>query len=127
MKEGLIEIFHKLNYQNRPNGMTANLATQFTEYALEQIVDKLLSEGVIVSPVKLGSRHKVYIPIKSTNAVLETKVYGIGVDEDGDMVINPTEYPKEAISIIGCYIGKTVFLTREEAEQALKGANNEQN
>ena len=85
------------------------------------IADHLLANGVIVPPVKLGSRHKVYIPVKGTTVVYETKVYGIGVDEDGDMVINPKEYSEEVIAINGCNIGKTVFLTREDAEKALKG------
>lgn len=74
---------------------------------------------LIVSPVMLGSRQRVYIPVCGTTVVYGTKVYGIGVDEDGDMVINPKEYPEDVISINGFNIGKTVFLTREEAEKAL--------
>lgn len=84
---------------------------------LERIVDHLLAAGVIVPPVELGSRHKIYYPVKGTTIVYETKVYGIGVDEDGDIVINPTEYPEKVIEMRG--VGKTVFLTREEAEKAL--------
>ena len=80
-------------------------------------VDHLLAAGVIVPPVELGSRHKIYYPVKGTNVVYETKVYGIGVDEDGDMVINPTAYPEKVIEMRG--VSKTVFLTREEAERAL--------
>ena len=97
----------------------------YEEY-VEAVADRLLSEGVIVPPVKLGSNLKVYIPVKNTTVVYETKVYGIGVDEDGEMVINPEEYPEEVFGISGYNIGKTVFLTREEAEQALKGADDEQ-
>lgn len=59
--------------------------------AVERLADHLLSEGVIVPPVKLGSNLKVYIPITGTTNVLETKVFGIGVDEDGDMVKNKPE------------------------------------
>lgn len=86
----------------------------------EQTADYLLANGVIVPPVKVGVGHKVYCPVKGTAAVIETKVYGIGIDEDGDMVINPNEYPEDAFSISGGEIGKTVFLTREEAERALR-------
>ena len=85
----------------------------------ENITDDLLSEGVIVPPVALGRGQKVYIPITNTTVVYETKVYGIGIDEDGDMVINPKEYPEDVMEINGYNIGKTVFLTREEAEKAL--------
>lgn len=86
----------------------------------EIIADHLLSNGVIVPPVELGSRRKVYIPVKGTTLVYETKVYAIGVDEDGEMTINPKEYPEEVISISGFNIGKTVFFTKEEALKALK-------
>jgi autonomous glycyl radical cofactor GrcA len=106
MRERLIELI-----ANEPNSVDSIVSH----------ADYLLANGVIVPPVKLGSRHKVYIPVKGTTVVYETKVYGIGVDEDGDMVINPEEYPEEVIAINGYNIGKTVFLTREEAERALKG------
>ena len=88
------------------------------KYWADLIADKLISEGVIMPPVVLGSRQKIYIPIGDTTVVYETKVYGIGVD-DGNFVINPKEYPEDAIAIKGYIIGKTVFLTREEAEKAL--------
>ena len=86
----------------------------------EMLADHLLANGVIVPPVELGSRHKIYIPVGGTTVVYETKVYGIGIDEDGDTVINPKEYPEEVITINGYNLGKTVFLSREEAEKALK-------
>lgn len=90
------------------------------EYATPQeIADHLLAAGVIVPPVALGSRHKIYYPVKGTNAVYETKVYGIGVDEDGDMIINPAEYHEKVIEMRGVTLGKDVFLTHEEAEKAL--------
>lgn len=85
----------------------------------DQIAEYLLAEGVIVPPVELGSRKKVYYPVKRTAVILETKVYGIGVDEDGNTIINPIEYPANVISMIGVVFGKDVFLTREEAEKAL--------
>ena len=84
-----------------------------------QTADALLAAGVIVPPVELGSRHKIYYPVKGTNVVHETKAYGIGVDEDGDVVINPTEYPEKVIEMRGVTLGKHIFLTREEAEKAL--------
>ena len=86
----------------------------------DRTADWLLANGVIVPPVALGSRQKVYVPVDGSTVVYETKVYGIGVDEDGDMVINPHEYPEDAFAISGYNIGKTVFLTKEDAEKALK-------
>jgi hypothetical protein len=84
-----------------------------------KLADHLLANGVIVPPVELGSRHKVYYPVKCTTVILETKVYGIGVDEDGNTILNPIEYPEKVISMIGVVLGKDVFLTREKAEKAL--------
>ena len=80
----------------------------------------LIENGVVVPPVKLGSKQKVYIPIKNSNVILITKVYGIGVDDEGDFVINPKEYHEKVISINGYNLGETVFLTKSEAEQKLK-------
>ena len=104
MRDRLIELISHVQYMG---GLEGKLA------------DHLLAEGVIVPPVALGSRQKVYIPIKDTTVVYETKVYGIGIDEDGNLVINPKEYHEDVIEINGYNIGKTVFLTKEEAEKAL--------
>ena len=113
-RERLIELLEEADQVAQAKGIT--------DYkdAIADNADHLISNGVIVPPVKLGSRHKVYIPITGTTVVYDTKVYGIGVDEDGDIVINPKEYPEEVISINGFNFGKSVFLTKEEAEKALK-------
>lgn len=86
---------------------------------IEGLAEDLLAAGAIVPPVELGSGRKIYYPVKGTTIVLETKVYGIGVDEDGDIVINPTEYPEKVIEMRGLTLGKDIFLTKEEAEKAL--------
>jgi hypothetical protein len=64
---------------------------------------------------------KVYVPIEGTSSIFETKVLSIGVDEDGDFVLNPYEYPDDVFCVNGVNIGKTVFLTKEDAEKVLKG------
>ena len=94
------------------------LADHLKKETIEAVADHLLAAGVIVPPVELGSMHKIYYPVKGTTMVLETKVYGIGVDEDGDIVINPTEYPEKVIEMRGVTLGKDIFLTKEEAERA---------
>ena len=110
MRDRLIELVDAFREFDAPNdGRT------WTEH----LADYLLANGVIVPPVVLGSKHKIYIPVTGTTVVYETKVFGIGIDEDGDLVINPEEYQEDVISISGYNIGKTVFLTREEAEKAL--------
>ena len=126
MRERLIELFRNVNYQNRENGMTANLATQFTEYALEQIVDALISEGVIVTPCKVGTTlYFIYNNPYADKPDLTPRIYKTNnwyfeVDKTG-IVINTSDihsFNKQ----YDYHLGETVFLTREEAEKALKGA-----
>ena len=83
--------------------------------------DHLLANGVIVPPCKIGDT--VYVPVSNTNTILQTKVFAIGVDEDGDTAINQKEYPEGVFGIIGCDFGKNIFLNREEAEKALMEKN----
>ena len=80
-------------------------------------------------PFKLGGRKRLYYPVKGTNTILETRVFGIGIDDEGDVIFNPTEYPEKVIEMRGVEIGKTVFLDRASAEAKLRemeGDNNEQ-
>ena len=117
MRDRLIEIFHKVNYQNRPNGMTANLATQFTDYALGEIVDALLAEGVFVPPCKVGDT--VWFETYENNGRdcigvqphIVDKTYFVAVVEGKPVHTNLYDW----------YFGKTVFLTREEAEKSTCG------
>lgn len=112
MRDRLIELLKKADKY------ASGVCTDYDE-AQEVCADYLLAEGVIVPPVPLGSKLNIYVPIPDTTKLMETRVYAIGVDEDGNMVINPDEYPEDAFGINGYNIGKTVFLTREEAEKAI--------
>ena len=88
--------------------------------SIESIADHLLANGVIVPPVKVGQTVWFVRNLgdKSREKIEETRVEKI-VLKSGGLYIK-----------LGCNsmyettcnsIGKTVFLTREEAEQALKG------
>ena len=84
------------------------------------IADHLLANGVVVLPCKVGDT--VYrISQKfctKTKYVQKTKISRITIDDDGIWLFcecNPTAK---------CIFGKTVFLTREEAEAALERMNN---
>ena len=84
----------------------------------EWIADYLLENGVIVPPVRVGQ--KVYYAIESIEAIAEGRICEIIVAE-GEVFVNFTlQGWFSQISHIG-EIGKTVFLTREEAEAKLKG------
>lgn len=85
--------------------------------------DYLLANGVIVPPCKVGD--KVYKI--SRNKVKECEVVFIGISADKkcsyfnfiENYADGTFY--KSYSMVFDVIGKSVFLTREEAEQALKG------
>lgn len=97
-----------------------NGATDKNGIYLDKIADYLLANGVIVPPCKVGDN--VYI---ISNGVVEECVitewfyttamehrYGFYAEVNGDSRI---------FVFVETDINKTVFLTKEEAEQALKG------
>ena len=125
MRDRLIEIFKKTDYNIFPNStVNANLANQFSDYALNDIVDKLLKNGVIVPPCKVGDVVYFAVDDYHDSAVID----GIHITEQG-VLFTWVQY-EVGYELTECWdegefniedIGKTVFLTREEAEQALKG------
>ena len=99
------------------------------------IADRLLADGVIVPPCKVGDM--VYVKWRlhrnSNDGIYPVKVYALRWDEKKNNFRVCVEGNFE-ISSYGCKythhyqatfawnnFGKTVFLTREEAEKALKG------
>ena len=115
MRERLIELI-----QNSVDGCARHWA--------ELIADHLLANGVIVPPCKVGDM--VYVICNHT--VQETTVFSLKMEtEDGKYVfyIHAKAVDGAELTIDGEYVavfktfrfGKTVFLTREEAEAALKG------
>ena len=95
------------------------------EEAYAYIADYLLENGVIVPPIQLGQR--VWFENGTLNEVCEATVIRV----EYNYFTSPQEWIEIEYysSIIGEHkyksridlmIGKTVFLTREEAEQALK-------
>ena len=93
-----------------------------SDLACEMIADHLLANGVIVSPCKVGD--KVYKI--SRNKVKECEVVFIGISADEkcsyfDFVENYADGTfYKSYSMVFDVIGKTVFLTKEDAGKALK-------
>ena len=86
----------------------------------EIIADHLLANGVIVPPMKLGQT--CYKPVNYRNDVDECRVSSITQKADGTFKIRLTNLRgKRVFEITTDEIGKTVFLSKEEAEKALKG------
>lgn len=89
----------------------------------ESIADYLLEKGVIVPPVKVGDT--VYVIPKYNGkpycGVQQDKVQMVGITSRGIHIKtrNKSSFNKTYM------FGKTAFLTKEQAEQALKGGEEE--
>lgn len=119
-RERLVELLNEATFGVN----TQTLADHLKKEMIERVADYLMSNNVVVLPCKVDGSQKVYYPVAKTSVIYETRVWALGVDEDGDMVINPIGYNAKAFSMSGLEFGKTVFLSREEAENALKERNN---
>ena len=62
----------------------------------------------------------VYTVVKGHKKLLKTKLFAIGVTEDGYITYNPTEYPKGVFGINGVILGENTFANEEEAKAKLK-------
>lgn len=119
-KDRLVELFKKTDYNIFPNGtVNANLANQFSEYALNDIVDKLLAKGVIVPPCKVGQE----IWDIHYNKPRKWKVVYLGYNgKEWHFNIHwwRDKHNFKTMSITYPFVGKMWYLTKEEAEAKLK-------
>lgn len=136
MRDRLIELFRKMDKNPEitcPNPTADGEACKTCKYAISEWlcdmearkVDYLLASGVIVPPCKVGDT--VYV----VDGVTDDVVIGVITHLEYNIFTTPREwitvrgtYPffgehdfKDRIDLL---IGKTVFLTKEEAERALK-------
>lgn len=112
-REILIEILNNTRIQSR------TLAEIFYKSVIEKIADSLLDNGVIVPPVKIGQTVYV-IPKYNGNpycGVQQDKVQMIGKTSRG---IHIKTRSKSSFNKTYMF-GKTAFLTKSEAQKALKG------
>ena len=95
-----------------------------TDEAVQSVSDVLLANGVIVLPCKVGDTvYEICERRRSgkwQKAIVERVVHGIeiGIDKILTARCGTTTY------VYLSRLGETVFLTREEAEKALKEWNN---
>ncbi len=87
------------------------------------IATELIANGVIVPPMKLG---QICFEICTyRNEVEECRVSSITQKANGSFKIRVTNIPhKFVFEITPDKIGKTIFLTKEEAEKALERSEN---
>ena len=119
-KERLVELIHQV---------AKDVIKIPTDNFIEYLADYLIANGVIVPPVKIGD--KVYIAMhdKRTKKPLECNVIGFWYTNHEDYcTIHLSRYVDgkfdSTFSVKFEDIGKTVFLSREEAEAKLKESEN---
>lgn len=105
-KEKLIEILNNMDLLSAP-----------TEHFSGYLADHLLSNGVIVLPCKVG---KEFFSITPKGKIMKKVVTSIDVGENCEFVIRS----------FSCFyfisdIGKTIFFTREDAENVLRSNNHD--
>ena len=89
----------------------------------EEIADYLIANGVIVPSMRLGQI--CFTPCEWRKEVDACKVSSIMQKADGSWNIRITNFHYRSVfEITPDKIGKTVFLTREEAEKALERSEN---
>ena len=112
MRERLIELIYKSNEVFADCDCT-------NEEAVEILVDYLLDNGVIVPPCKVGD--KAWVIVDGFRNPMEGYISRISFYQDcEEFVVRVIGYLSQSYQ--NKDFGKTVFLTREEAEAALKGA-----
>lgn len=112
MKEKLIELLNTMIDENKDKNITTEI-----------MADYLIQNGVIVPPCKVGDIVYEVCDIESVHRrILEMEVLVIELSSDKEVV-----YLKATKKYLYNYgnvtfddFGKTVFLTKEEAERALK-------
>lgn len=92
----------------------------------EDLADALLDNGIVVPPCKVGDKVYVTDIPGYTGIVTECIVVSFdAIDENGVGLINyePIEDIPDVVSVASDTdeFGKTIFLTKEEAEKALEG------
>ena len=88
------------------------------EVPAEKFADYLLANGVIVPPVMSGQ--KVYLLRSLMNDVIEGEVTGLKTTEFSKYAVVFLIDDNRYTEIPFVAYGKTVFLTKEEAEKALE-------
>lgn len=62
----------------------------------------------------------LYVTPTGVDKPLKTKLLAIGIDEDGEIVYNPYEYPKGVFGIGGAKLGENLFTDEKKAQERLE-------
>lgn len=119
MRDRLVELINEAK-DEYPTTPSVNCCKPTFAYYL---ANRLLANGVIVPPCKVGDI--VLYMVTPGGRIHEKKVLGsasvVGLNLRDEIWMKHSFTCESALVFNEDDIGKTVFLTREEAEQALKG------
>ena len=117
-RDRLKAVFKKIKYKPFQTSSECDFATQFTDYALDCIVDGCLANGVIVPPCKVGGKAWFIVELDDKSIISEETVvdfstkgfyYSEFLNGTGAQILVPYEE-----------IGENVFFGKEKAEAKLK-------
>jgi hypothetical protein len=111
-RERLIELIHMgIEYARR------QMQDEGVDFAYVDVADHLLANGVIVPPVAVGQPVWFIPPTAHKPMIAETEIDKVVLKRGGLYI----KLAFNAMYETSCKsIGKTVFLTKEDAEKALK-------
>ena len=115
VREKIVEILKQAPFEGKV------LDEWWLEEKIKRIADHLIANGVIVLPCKVGTA--VYIPeieVDKIERKVVTKIYRTTVDEYSVNARYIMYHTRKGNNFTDSMVGKTVFLTREEAEKALE-------
>lgn len=120
MRDRLIEIVKESLVKN----------IDYTHRLAESITDDLLANGVIVPPCKVGEMVFFYCCVcdevgKEKFDILEGEAISFSIQKEGLWAYCRYKCGLTYWHVVEEDFGKTVFLTREDAEQALKEAQDD--
>ena len=127
MRDRLIELVKHVPYG-------VSVGATFEQYFCKKVADHLLANGVIVPPCKVGDTVYTNLAMRGwyyrdKDRPYSAKVVFIGLNNSEEMgggLFN-VAYEKDGNMLQFRFsdIGKSVFLTKEEAEKALREKSNE--
>ena len=124
MRDRLIELLDELGViVNVPDKVDEDGCGTYTIEGGKYVAEYLLAKGVIVPPCKVGDTVYIIDEVEFEYPyVLDVVVSAIGYDIGGFWITMSLPLGMKQSAHVGeRSFGKSVFLTQEEAEQALKG------
>lgn len=120
MRNRLVELLLEADVYDSYECKLCNDDYSCTRCYMTKFADHLIENGVIVPPCKLGS--EIYMLVTRHTKSFEWENKKMFLQNNQHTFIKKTTFTKSNLFKVIEEFGKTVFLTKEEAEQALEEA-----